>query len=452
MKECNSTEITTLFSGSALRRLIIPLLIEQVLVVAVGMIDVMMISFAGEAAVSGVSLVDMIAVIMIDIFAALGTGGAVICSQMVGAGNREKARDVAGQLCVLCVLISSAATLACLCLRVPLLRLFFGSIEEDVMQSAVTYFTITALSYPFLALYNACAAVYRAAGDSRRGMMTSMWMNLINIAGNAVFIFVFHIEVAGVALATLISRVVAALMITRHMSSEKAPIRLPEWRKLRLERSMVRRILHIGVPNGLENGFFDLGRALVVSIIATFGTVQIAANAVANSLDSLGCLPGRAMNLAMLTVVGQLIGAGAIDQVRVYVKKLLRITYAMMITLNICILVPLPLIMKLYPGLSPEARDLTMLLVYIHNGFASLLWPLSFTLPNALRAAGDVRYTMTVSIVSMAVCRIALSVVLGSMLGLGALGVWYAMLVDWVVRITCFIVRFERGKWKTMKV
>ena len=424
MKECNSTEITTLFSGSALRRLIIPLLIEQVLVVAVGMIDVMMISFAGEAAVSGVSLVDMIAVIMIDIFAALGTGGAVICSQMVGAGNREKARDVAGQLCVLCVLISSAATLACLCLRVPLLRLFFGSIEEDVMQSAVTYFTITALSYPFLALYNACAAVYRAAGDSRRGMMTSMWMNLINIAGNAVFIFVFHIEVAGVALATLISRVVAALMITRHMSSEKAPIRLPEWRKLRLERSMVRRILHIGVPNGLENGFFDLGRALVVSIIATFGTVQIAANAVANSLDSLGCLPGRAMNLAMLTVVGQLIG----------------------------ILVPLPLIMKLYPGLSPEARDLTMLLVYIHNGFASLLWPLSFTLPNALRAAGDVRYTMTVSIVSMAVCRIALSVVLGSMLGLGALGVWYAMLVDWVVRITCFIVRFERGKWKTMKV
>ena len=174
MKECNSTEITTLFSGSALRRLIIPLLIEQVLVVAVGMIDVMMISFAGEAAVSGVSLVDMIAVIMIDIFAALGTGGAVICSQMVGAGNREKARDVAGQLCVLCVLISSAATLACLCLRVPLLRLFFGSIEEDVMQSAVTYFTITALSYPFLALYNACAAVYRAAGDSRRGMMSSM--------------------------------------------------------------------------------------------------------------------------------------------------------------------------------------------------------------------------------------------------------------------------------------
>ena len=441
-----------MFSGKALRKLIIPLLIEQVLVIAVGMFDVMMISFAGEAAVSGVSLVDMIAVIMIDIFAALGTGGAVICSQMVGAGDRGKASNVAGQLCALCVLISGATTGVCLLLRVPILRLFFGSIEADVMQSAVLYFTITALSYPFLALYNACAAVYRASGDSRRGMITSMWMNVINIVGNAVFIFVFHIAVAGVALATLIARVTACIMIVRHMRGKQAPIRLPALREIRLEKEMVKRILRIGVPNGLENGFFDLGRTLVVSIIATFGTVQIAANAVANSLDSLGCLPGRAMNLAMLTVVGQLIGAGMIDEVRTYVKKLLRITYAMMIVLNVGILALLPLIMNLYPSLSPEARALTMKLVYIHNGFAALLWPLSFTLPNALRAAGDVRYTMAVSIVSMAVCRIGLSVVWGSMMGLGALGVWYAMLADWVVRITCFVIRFERGKWKTMKV
>lgn len=447
-----SLEKKELFSNKALTKLIVPLLIEQTLAVAVGMVDVMMIAFAGEAAVSGVSLVDMIGVIMINVFSALATGGAVICAQLVGAGKKDNARDAAGQLCLLCVLISGAVTALCLLLRVPILRLFFGSIEDDVMQSAITYFTITALSYPFLALYNACAAVYRAAGDSKRSMVTSAWMNAINVVGNAVLIFVFDLEVAGVALATLASRVVAAAMITRHMMSEKAPVRLPAMRRLHLERDMVRRILRIGVPNGLEGCFFSLGRTLVVSIIATFGTTQIAANAVANTLDSVGCLPGWAMNLAMITVVGQCIGAEGAQSVRRYVKKLLRIEHAMFFVLNTATLVLLPLIMRLYPALSPESRELTMTLVLIHNGLAMFMWPLSFTLPNALRAAGDVRYTMVVAIISMTLCRIGLSYVLGIMLGWGAIGVWWAMVVDWVLRITCFVIRFERGKWKKMKV
>lgn len=441
-----------LFTNRALAKLIIPLLIEQTLAVAVGMVDVMMIAFAGEAAVSGVSLVDMIGVIMINVFSALATGGAVICAQLIGAGKREKAQDAAGQLFLLCLIISAAVAALCLVLRVPILRLFFGGIEDDVMQSAITYFTITALSYPFLAVYNACAAVYRAAGDSRRGMVTSVWMNLINVSGNALLIFVFHLEVVGVALATLISRVVAAGMITRHMMSEKAPVPLPGLRALKLEGGMVRRILHIGVPNGLENSFFSLGRTLVVSIIATFGTTQIAANAVANTLDSVGCLPGWALNLAMITVVGQCIGAQGVESVRKYVKKILRIEYAMFFAVNTATLVFLPLIMKLYPALSPESRELTMVLVLIHNGLGMFMWPLSFTLPNALRAAGDVRYTMIVSIISMTLCRIGLSYVLGSLLGWGAIGVWWAMVADWVLRITCFIIRFEGGKWKKMKV
>lgn len=440
-----------MFSNQDLKRLILPLFVEQVLAIAVGMIDVMMVSYAGEAAVSGVSLVDMVAVVLINVFSALATGGAVVCAQYLGRRDRGLACRSAEQLLFISTAIGACIMAITLLLAAPIIRLFFGSIEADVFEAALVYFRITAVSYPFLAVYNAGAALYRAMGNSRISMLVSLVMNAVNIVLNALFIFLFHIPVAGVAVATLVSRVVAAAMMMRLLGDVRNPVCVRTLRGFRPDGEMIRRILHIGVPNGLENGLFELGRVLVVAIIATFGTTQIAANAVANTLDGLGTIPGKAVNLAMITVIGQCVGAGDAGQAKHYTKKLLKLSYLGTLAINAGILLLLPLILKAYGNLSSETLKLTRTLVWIHDGLAILMWPLSFTLPNALRAAGDVRFPMVVSIASMVVFRIVLSVVLGIGLGLGAVGVWIAMIVDWCCRIVCFVLRYRSGKWMGMR-
>lgn len=438
-----------LFSNVDLRRLIFPLVLEQILAITVGMADTMMISSVGEAAVSGVSLVDMINVVIINIFAAMATGGAVVTSQLIGARRPKEARGSAGQLLLLCAAISLAVMALALLLKRPLLRLFFGSIEPDVMGHAETYLFYSALSYPFLAIYNACAALFRAKGNSKISMQVSLLMNVLNVIGNSILIFAVHWGVAGAAISSLFSRIVAAgvmlVLITRPTDSLYVERKFP-----RPDFALIRRILRIGVPNGLENSFFQLGRVLVVSMIALFGTVQIAANAVANNIDSLGCIPGQAMNLAMITVVGRCIGAGDYQQASYYIKKLLKITYLCTVVLNACLLLSLPLLLKIYQ-LSGETLQLAALLIVIHNGCAMLLWPASFTLPNALRASNDVRFTMVVSIFSMAAFRIAFSYVLCVLCGWGAVGVWIAMVMDWVFRVVLFTWRVKSGKWKQFR-
>lgn len=445
MKESSTSEY--LFSKNKLKKLIFPLIIEQTLAITVGMADTMMISSAGEAAVSGVSLVDMINVVLINIFAALATGGAVVTSQYIGSRNLPKACEAARQLLIAAVGISLLITGATILFRQPLLHLFFGGIAKDVMQNALLYLLLSSLSYPFLALYNACAALFRSMGNSKISMMTSFLMNVINVAGNAILIFGFQKGVAGAAIASLISRIIAAGIMIKLLCNPKNEIHISFQENWKLDFSMMKRILRIGIPNGLENSFFQLGRVIVVSVIATFGTVQIAANAVANNLDSLGCIPGQAMSLAVITVVGQCIGAGDIKQAVYYTKKLLSITYAIMIALNVTILAALSWILKIY-NLSEETIHLAAVLVIIHNATAMILWPLSFTLPNALRAANDVKFPMIVSIFSMLTFRIAFSYILGSSFGLGAIGVWIAMILDWTFRVICFVLRFRSGKWK----
>lgn len=440
-----------MFSGAQLRRLIYPLIIEQVLAITVGMVDTVMISYAGEAAVSGVSLVDMINNLLINIFAAIAAGGAVVISQYLGSKDQAKASSAATQLITIAWAIAAGLMVIAVMGNRPILRLLFGAVDEEVMKSASIYFMISAWSYPFLAVFNACAAIYRSVGNAEISMKISVGMNLLNAAGNAILIFGFSMGVAGAALSTFVSRVLGAVVILaftlKHQNEVKVEFRqLFSWK-----RDMVRRILHVAIPNGIENGIFQLGRVLVVSIIALFGTAQIAANAVANSLDSMGCIAGQAMNLAMITVVGQCIGAGEKEQAIHYTKKLWRITYAITIAVNIVILSTLPWILKLY-SLSAESYRYAFILVMIHNGMAMLLWPTAFTMPNALRAAGDVKYCMVVSIFSMVVFRILFSVILGIGCGWGAIGVWAAMVLDWIFRSLLFVRRYLKGKWLEYKV
>ena len=435
-----------LFSKKDLRKLIIPLILEQTLAITVGMADTMMISSAGEAAVSGVSLVDMFNNLIISVLAALATGGAVVTSQCIGAGRREEACRSARQLVFTEAAITIGISVLVLLFHRQILGLFFGQIEADVMQNAISYLIISVFSFPLLAVYDSCAALYRSMGNAQRPLKISLLMNVINVVGNAIGVYVLKLGVAGVAIPSLVSRGVAGVVLFTLLHNPDNLVFLTR-EKFKVDATIVKRILFIGIPSGLENGIFQLGRVLVVSIIAAFGTSQIAANGVANSLDSMGCIVGQAMSLAMITVIGRCVGAGEEGQVRYYTKKLLGETYFYTAVINSIILLLLPWILQIY-GLGEETTRLSYILVMIHDGMAIFLWPASFVLPNMLRACNDVKYTMVVSIFSMITFRIGFSYVFGVHMGWMAVGVWAAMVIDWVFRVLCFVGRYLAGTWR----
>ena len=397
-----------MFSNQDLKRLILPLIVEQILAVSVGMVDTMMVSSVGEAATSGVSLVDMVNTLFINIFAAVATGGAVVSSQYLGQKRQDRACQSADQLLIITGILSLAIMAVCIVFRREFLSLLYRGVAEDVMRNARTYLVISAVSYPFLSVYYSCAA-----------------------------------------LASLISRMAACFILLLRLRNRNLDIHIGT--SLKMNRRMVRQILHIGIPNGIENSIFQLGRVLVVGIIAMFGTTQIAANAIANNLDGMGVLPGQAMSLAIITVVGRCVGAGDFKQADYYARKMMKATYLISGLCCIAVILTMPFTLKLY-GLSQEARRLGGILVLIHNGCAILIWPASFCLANVLRAANDVKFPMCVSIGSMVVFRIGFSFLLAAGLGMGAVGVWWAMIADWVVRSSFFAWRFFGGKWKTFYV
>ena len=435
-----------LFSKKDLRKLIIPLILEQTLAITVGMADTMMISSAGEAAVSGVSLVDMFNNLIISVLAALATGGAVVTSQCIGAGRREEACRSARQLVFTEAAITIGISVLVLLFHRQILGLFFGQIEADVMQNAIIYLIISVFSFPLLAVYDSCAALYRSMGNAQITLKISLLMNVINVVGNAIGVYVLKLGVAGVAIPSLVSRGVAGVVLFTLLHNPDNLVFLTR-EKFKVDATIVKRILFIGIPSGIENGIFRLGRVLVVSIIAAFGTSQIAANGVANSLDSMGCIVGQAMSLAMITVIGRCVGAGEEGQVRYYTKKLLGETYFYTAVINSIILLLLPWILQIY-GLGEETTRLSYILVMIHDGMAIFLWPASFVLPNMLRACNDVKYTMVVSIFSMITFRIGFSYVFGVHMGWMAVGVWAAMVIDWVFRVLCFVGRYLAGTWR----
>lgn len=435
-----------LFSKKDLRKLIIPLILEQTLAITVGMADTMMISSAGEAAVSGVSLVDMFNNLLISVLAALATGGAVVTSQCIGAGRREEACQSARQLVFTEAAITIGISVLVLLFHRQILGLFFGQIEADVMQNAIIYLIISVFSFPLLAVYDSCAALYRSMGNAQITLKISLLMNVINVVGNAIGVYVLKLGVAGVAIPSLVSRGVAGVVLFTLLHNPDNLVFLAR-EKFKVDATIVKRILFIGIPSGIENGIFQLGRVLVVSIIAAFGTSQIAANGVANSLDSMGCIVGQAMSLAMITVIGRCVGAGEEGQVRYYTKKLLGETYFYTAVINSIILLLLPWILQIY-GLGEETTRLSYILVMIHDGMAIFLWPASFVLPNMLRACNDVKYTMVVSIFSMITFRIGFSYVFGVHMGWMAVGVWAAMVIDWVFRVLCFVGRYLAGTWR----
>ncbi|EHU8539400.1 MATE family efflux transporter [Enterococcus faecalis] len=439
-----------MFSNRDLKKLLVPLVIEQALVMMVGIADTMMVSYAGEAAISGVSLVDMVNNLIIFVLAAIATGGAVIVSQYLGNKNKEKANHSASQLITLSVIIATAIMLICVFFSDILLGLLFGSVSPDVMSSSITYFVICSFSLPFLGLYNASAALFRSMNKTNVTMYVSLLMNLINIVGNAVGIFVFHAGVVGVAIPTLISRIVVGLLMFYFTLNKKNQIFVQLKQVFSWNKELVQRILAIAVPNGIENGLFYLGKVMVTSIIALFGTSQIAANGVSNSINQIVPIVVNAINLGIVTVVGRCVGANEYEQADFYIKKLMKVSYIATAILNVVVFLALPFIFNFY-SLSPEVERMCYVLVIWHNIMAMVLHPTSFVLANGIRAAGDVKYTMYSGIFSMIVFRLGAAFLFGIVLGLGIYGVWIAMGLDWFSRSLLFINRYRSSKWEEYK-
>lgn len=435
------------FDNRALAALIIPLIIEQFLAVIVGMADSMMIASVGEAAVSGVSLVDTLMVLLINVFSALATGGTVVAGQYLGQQKREEACKAATQLVWFMGAAATVITLIMYVAREFILHTVFGEIESDVMGHANIYFLIVAASIPFIAIYNGGAAIFRSMGNSKVSMGVSVVMNIINVSGNALLIFGLHRGTEGVAIPTLVSRMVAAILIISLLCNDNRLLHIEKTWKFRFNWKIIKNILRIGVPNGMENSMFQLGKIIVLSLISTFGTYAIAANAVSNAVAMFQMLPGLATSLAMTTVIARCVGAGDYEQVTYYTKKIMAISYAGMFIINAFIFAIMPYILKAYNLTDITAQTAEKILTF-HGIMGVLLWTLAFVLPAAFRAAGDVKICMIVSISSMWIFRIMFSYILGKYFEMGVFGVWVAMIIDWIFRIICFLIRYRSGKWK----
>lgn len=438
-----------LFSNKDLRMLVIPLLVEQFLSIFVGLVDSIMVASVGEAAVSAVSLVDTVMILLMNVFFAFAMGGAIIAGQALGRKNKEEGCEAYEQNFILSVVFSIVVMVLVFAGKWLILNVLFGKIEPDVMRNCDIYLTITTLSVPFIAIYNVGAAMHRAMGDSKTPMKMSMIMNLLNACGNAFFLYGLKWGIEGAAVPTAASRIMAGVWMLTLMKDSTKTLHMRKF-IVPVKRKVLRKILHIAIPYTLENSMFQLGKIVLLSMISGFGTAAIAANAVANSVSAFAVIGGAALSHSMSAVTAQCVGARDYFQVRYYTRKLLKVSYASLIAVNVILIAALPLIMDVY-NLSPETAEMARWIIVFHSICAMLFWAPSFNLPNVLRASNDVQFCMWVSIGSMWFFRIVLCFILSLKFGLGVYGVWIAMITDWVVRSIIFGMRYRGNRWEMKK-
>ena len=440
-----------IFTNKMLRNLLVPVIFEQVLNSLMGTVDTMMVSNVGSAAISAVSLVDSINVLVIQAFSALAAGGAIICSQYIGQKNHEMANKSARQVLFIITAISVAVTALCLIFRMLLLQLIFGKVEADVMTASRVYFFYTALSFPFIALYDAGASIFRSQGNTRGPMIVSVISNGINIGGNAILIWVFHMGVAGAAIATLASRVFCAVVVLWQLRLDRQPIVVKDYYQIRPDGKMIGRILSLGIPSGVENSMFQLGKLSIQSSVSTLGTTAIAAQAMTNILENLNGIAAIGVGIGLMTVVGQCLGAGRKDEAVYYIKKLC--VLAEIVIIVSCLLVfALTIPITKLGGMEPESAKMCFHMVTWITIVKPIVWVMGFVPAYGLRAAGDVKFSMITSCTTMWVFRFCLCVYLIRFQGFGPMAVWIGMFTDWTIRGIIFGIRFHSRKWLNHKV
>lgn len=430
--------------------MILPLLMEQFLLMLVGLADTMVVSYAGEAAVSGVSLVNSFNTIFINLFTALASGGAVVVSQYIGRRDMKMASESSSQLLMVATVFAVVISIPVLIWKVPLLKGLFGKVEPDVMEACKTYLRISVYSFPALGIYNAGTALYRSIGKTSVTMKISIVSNLINVAGNLIGVFVFRAGVAGVAYPSLIARTFSAVVITLLCFREKEVRYVGRW-IFQWNRELLKKMLSIAIPNGVESGIFQFVKVALSSVVALFGTYQIAANGISQSIWSVAALISVTMGPVFITVIGQCMGAGDIRQAEYYFRKLTKVTVCISVAWNTLIFLITPLLIKIF-AVSRQTGQMILYLVLIHNIANAVVFPFADPLGKGLRAAGDAMFTMGISLFTTIGVRLILSILLGIVLDLGVIGIALAMCLDWTVRGVIFWIRFRQGKWNTYRV
>ena len=441
-----TTKQTHLYSNTDLRKLLIPIIIEQLLSSLMGTVDTMMVSNVGSAAISAVSLVDSINILVIQALSALAAGGAILCSQYIGSEKRDGAIRSAQQVLFVMTVLSVALSAGCLIFRVPLLRVIFGAVEADVMKNSQVYFLFTLLSFPFIGLYDAGASILRAQNNSRSPMVISVISNFMNIGGNAILIFGFHMGVEGAAISTLISRIFCAVVVLWKLRDESKPIFVKQYLSIRPDFGLIKKILFIGIPSGIENSMFQFGKLAIQSTVSLMGTAAIAAQGMASIIENLNGIMGIGIGIGLMTVVGETLGAGRKEEAVYYVKKLCIVSEVVIIA-SCLLLYALVRPITYFGGMEPESAKMCIFMVTCITIVKPLIWVMAFVPAYGFRAAGDVKFTMTVSMLTMWLCRVTLSIVLARVFGFGPIAVWIGMFSDWALRGVIFTIRFRNRKW-----
>ena len=440
-----------MFTNRMIRNLLVPVVLEQILNSIMGTADTMMVSNVGSAALSAVSLVDSINVLLIQAFSALAAGGAIVCAQYIGQRNYEKANMSARQVLFIITAISVVVSAVCLIFQKPLLRLIFGAVDADVMRASEIYFFFTALSFPFIAAYDSAASIFRAQENTKGPMTISMISNIMNIGGNAVLIWVFHLGVAGAAISTLVSRIFCAVVVLWQLRKDRQPVVVKDYLKIRPDWSMIGRILGLGIPSGIENSMFQLGKLAIQSTVSTLGTAAIAAQAMTNILENLNGIAAIGVGVGLMTIVGQCLGAGRKDEAVYYIKKLCVIAEAIIIVSCLIVYI-LVRPVTILGGMESTSAEMCIHMITWITIVKPVVWTMAFVPGYGLRAAGDVKFSMITSCCTMWVCRFCLCVFLIRVLGFGPMGVWIGMFADWTVRGIIFTWRFHSRKWLEHKV
>ena len=435
-----------LYNNTDLRKLLLPIIVEQLLSSLMGTADTMMVSNIGSAAISAVSLVDSINILVIQALAALAAGGAILCAQYLGSHNQKEANQAARQVLFVMVFLSTALSAFCLIFRDPLLGLIFGKVEADVMSNSKIYFFLTLLSFPFIGLYDAGASIMRSQNNSRNPMLISVISNFLNIGGNAILIFFFGLGVKGAAISTLVSRIFCAVVVILQLRNDQAPICITNYFSIRPDWTLIKKILFIGIPSGIENSMFQFGKLAIQSTVSTLGTVAIAAQAMTNILENLNGIAAIGIGIGLMTVVGQCLGAGRQDEAVYYVKKLSWLAEAVVITSCLLVFI-LTKPITILAGMEPASARLCLSMITFITIVKPISWVMSFIPGYGMRAAGDVKFSMITSCCTMWLCRVSLCIYLCRVWGFGPIAVWIGMFSDWTLRAIIFGIRFHSGKW-----